>query len=173
MTISDSPLFPFCWDNISPKFITCTKADQCLCIQATKELTHLPLDKMAAIFQTTFSKTFSWMKMLEFWFNFHWNLFPRVQLTIIQHWFRLWLVACSATSHYLNQCLPSQLTHICCTRGRWVNKWRCPHHCPCCLPLFLSSIWSRTQVQEIDESFFSKVLTEWQKQKKHCGFRKF
>ena len=27
-----------------------------------------------------------------------------------------------ATSHYLNQCWPSFLTHICGTRGRWVNS---------------------------------------------------
>ena len=30
---------------------------------------------MAAIFQTTFSSPFSWMKMLEFRFQFHWDLF--------------------------------------------------------------------------------------------------
>ena len=51
-------------------------------------LTHLPLDKMAAISQTTFSNTFSWMKSLVFRFKFHWSLFPRVLLTISQHWFR-------------------------------------------------------------------------------------
>ena len=52
------------------------------------ELTHLPLDKMAAISQTIFSKAFSWMKSFVFWFKFHWSLFLRVPLTIIQHWFR-------------------------------------------------------------------------------------
>ena len=44
--------------------------------------------QMAAIFQTTFSNAFSWMKMNEFRLRFHWNLFPRVKLTIFQHWFR-------------------------------------------------------------------------------------
>ena len=39
-------------------------------------------------FWLTFSNEFSWMKMVEFWFIFHWNLFPRVQLTIWQHWLR-------------------------------------------------------------------------------------
>ena len=48
-------------------------------------LTHLPLDKMAAISQTIFSGAFSWMKSFVFWLKFHWNLF---QLTISQHWFR-------------------------------------------------------------------------------------
>ena len=51
-------------------------------------LTHWGRDKMAAIFQTTFSSWFSWMKMNEFRLIFHWSLFIRVQLTIFQHWFR-------------------------------------------------------------------------------------
>ena len=50
--------------------------------------THWGRDKMAAIFQTTLSNAFSWMKMLEFRLKFHWNLFIRVQLTTFQHWFR-------------------------------------------------------------------------------------
>ena len=51
-------------------------------------LTHWGRDKMAAIFQTTFSNPFSWMKMYEFRLRFHWSLFLRVQLTIFHHWFR-------------------------------------------------------------------------------------
>ena len=43
---------------------------------------------MAAIFQTTFSNAFSWMKMFKFRLRCHWTLFPSVQLTIFQHWFR-------------------------------------------------------------------------------------
>ena len=82
-----------------------------------------PPDKMAAILQTTFSNAFSWMKMLKFWFNSHWIFFTRVQLTINQHWFRDWLVACAAPSHYLNQCWPSSPTHICGTRGRGVKAF--------------------------------------------------
>ena len=50
--------------------------------------THWGREKMAAIFQTTFSYAFSWMKILKFRLRFHWSLFPRVQLTIFQHWFR-------------------------------------------------------------------------------------
>ena len=49
-------------------------------------LTDLPMDKMAAISQTIYSDAFSWMKSLVFWLKFHWSLFQRVQLTIIQHW---------------------------------------------------------------------------------------
>ena len=44
--------------------------------------------QMDAIFQTTFSNTFSWMKMNEFRLKFHWSLFPRVKLTTFHHWFR-------------------------------------------------------------------------------------
>ena len=67
-------------------------------------LTHWGRDKMADIFPPTFSNGFSWMKMYEFRLIFHWSLFLGVQLTIFQHWFRLWLGAVQATSHYLNQC---------------------------------------------------------------------
>ena len=65
-------------------------------------LTHWGRDGMN-ISQTTFSNVFSSMKMFEFRKEFHWSLFPRVQFTIFQHWFRLWLGAGQATSHYLNQ----------------------------------------------------------------------
>ena len=41
---------------------------------------------MAAILQTTFSNTFLWMKSFVFWFEFHWSLFLRVQLTMV--WYR-------------------------------------------------------------------------------------
>ena len=65
-------------------------------------LTHWGRDEMNNISQTTFSNVFSSMKMFEFPLKFHWSLFPRVQLTIFQHWFRKWLGAVQATSHYLN-----------------------------------------------------------------------
>ena len=68
-------------------------------------LTHWGRDKMAAFSQTTLSNAFSWMKMLEFRFKFHWSLFIRVQFTTVQHWFRYSLGAGQATSHYLNQWL--------------------------------------------------------------------
>ena len=92
------------------------------------EFTHLPLDKMAAILQTVFSYAFSWMKNFVFCLKFNWSLFPRFQLTITQHWFSKWLGAEKATSHYLNQCWPDSLTHICGTRGRWTKqlKWAEP-----------------------------------------------
>ena len=39
---------------------------------------------MAAIFQTTFSNAFYWMKIYKFRLKFLWTLFPRAQLTIFQ-----------------------------------------------------------------------------------------
>ena len=66
-------------------------------------LTHWGRVKMDANFQTTFSKAFSWMKMYKYRLRFHWSWFPRIQITIFQHWFRWWLGTGQATSHPLNQ----------------------------------------------------------------------
>ena len=44
--------------------------------------------QMDAILQKTCSSGFSWMQMFELRLKFHWSLFRRVQLTIIQHSFR-------------------------------------------------------------------------------------
>ena len=51
-------------------------------------LTHWDRDTIDAILQTPYSNAFSWMKIYELLQKFHWNLLPRVQLTIFQHWFR-------------------------------------------------------------------------------------
>ena len=53
-------------------------------ISSSAILTHWGRDKMDAISQTTFSNAFSWMKIYQFRFRFHW----RIQLTTFQHWFR-------------------------------------------------------------------------------------
>ena len=58
---------------------------------------------MADSSQTIFSKAFSWIKIYEFSLIFHWSVFPRVQLTIYQHWFGQWLGTKKAASFYLNQ----------------------------------------------------------------------
>ena len=58
---------------------------------------------IANILPMTFSNAFSCMKMCELWLKFHWSVFLRVQLTILLHWFRWWLGANQAPSHYLNQ----------------------------------------------------------------------
>ena len=57
---------------------------------------------------------FKWIFFSEnvWWFRFQWNLFIMVQLTISQRWFRYWLGATEATSHYLNQWWHILLMHI-------------------------------------------------------------
>ena len=72
--------------------------------------------------------------MFKFRLKFHWSLFPRIQLTISQHWFRQWLGAEQATSHYLKQWWPNSMMHICIARPQWVNLrqplwWWCVWHC--------------------------------------------
>ena len=59
-----------------------------------------------------------------FWFEFHWRLFLKSQLTISQHWFwlRTCFVARSAPTRYLNQCWPSSLTPIYVIRLWWVKR---------------------------------------------------
>ena len=93
-------------------------------------LTHGGRDKMAAIFQTTFSNTFYWTEIYEFRLRLHWSLLPSVQLTIFQHLFREWLGAGHIGSD--NGLAPARrqaiiwtnvvslLTHICVTRTQWV-----------------------------------------------------
>ena len=51
--------------------------------EAVGLLTHCGRDKMDAISQTKFSFAISSMNIVVFWLNFHWNMFARVQLTII------------------------------------------------------------------------------------------
>ena len=67
------------------------------------DLTYWGRDKMVTIFQTKFLNAFSRMKMHQSRLRFHWSLFPKVGLTIFQHWFRNWSGAGQATSHYLDQ----------------------------------------------------------------------
>ena len=77
---------------------------------------------MAAVFQTTFSNAFSWMKMYEFRLRFHWSLFLRFQLinipalVLIMAWRPL---GDKPLSEPMMVSLP---THICVTRPRWVKQ---------------------------------------------------
>ena len=43
--------------------------------------------QMDTLSQTTFPQHFSSMKIVVFWLKFRWNMFARVQLTIIRHWY--------------------------------------------------------------------------------------
>ena len=68
---------PYCK---GPTYLNCGDNWQ-LWISPKWHLTQWGRDKMAEIFQTIFSKAISWMKMFEFWIQFDWSLFLRVQLT--------------------------------------------------------------------------------------------
>ena len=67
--------------------IWCQKLEDILYILDTK-LTHLHLDKMAAICQTIFSVAVVWIKRFVFCLKFRRSLFRKIQLKIAQHWFR-------------------------------------------------------------------------------------
>ena len=80
--------------------------------------------KAATILDATFSNAFSCMKTVILLFILHWDMLPMVQLTICQHWFRLWLGTEQAASHYLNQWWFSLLMHIYIAGPLWVNTLR-------------------------------------------------
>ena len=65
---------------------------------------HWCRDKMVAISQTTFTNAFSWIKSYEFRLRFHWSVFLRFWLAMLQHWFRWWLGPDLGTSYYPDQC---------------------------------------------------------------------
>ena len=90
------------------------------CTQFLATLTHWDRDEMKNISQMTFSNAFSSMKMFEFRLQFHWTLFPRVQLTIFQR--RPGDKPLSETM------MVKLLTHICVNRPQWVNDCCDPGH---------------------------------------------
>ena len=91
-------------------------------------LRHWNRYKMPAIFQTTLSGAFSWMKMYEFPLKIHWSLFLRVHWNIlalaqIMAWHRPGDKPLSAPMLF------SLLTYICVARPQWIN-WAM-HACIC------------------------------------------
>ena len=83
--------------------------------------THGRKDKMAAISQMAFWNWFSGIKMVLL--SKFQRLVPHgpincIQAAVYQHWSKQWLV----TSHYLNQCWLSLMTHIPISRLQWVNQ---------------------------------------------------
>ena len=78
-------------------------------------------DKMAAIFQTTFSNAFSWMKTYKFRLRFHWSLFPRVQLNIFPTLIQIMAWRRPGDKPLSEPMMVILLTHICVTRPQWVK----------------------------------------------------
>ena len=111
-------------------------------------LTHWGQDTMAAIFQMTFSNALSWMKMYKFRVRFHWNLFPRVGLTIFRALVQIMAWRRSGDKPLSEPVLVSLLTHICVTRPQWVNAWSsivmasesCVSYVDPLIPLFMTRI---------------------------------
>ena len=90
-------------------------------IWSTDSIPHWGWDNMVAIFQTKFSVAFSWKKTVVFCYEYLSSFFPVIQLTIIQHWLRSWLVACSAPNHYLKQWWTGLLINICISWCKFEN----------------------------------------------------
>ena len=76
------PSYAIWWQRIGQHWFT-----QWLVVWLHHAINTLRPRKMTDISQTTFSNVFSWMKMFEFLFKFHWSLILGVQLIIFQHWF--------------------------------------------------------------------------------------
>ena len=101
------------------------------------------------------SNAFSWMKMIRFRFKFHWSLFPWVQLTINQHWFREWLDAKQVISHCLNQWWPSSWSIYVPLGGDEFKKCRLnPHYKP-------KTVWWLPQVYNGAAYTNKTVFSSW------------
>ena len=73
-------------DSLSPTLISIHLNDLAEEIKSLNTLR--PRQNGSHFADDIFSNAFSWIKMLQLGLKFHWSLFPRVQLTIFQHWFR-------------------------------------------------------------------------------------
>ena len=89
---------PYLWRTANMSWRTCVVVKQ---MQSNPIHTLRPRQNgriSRRSFQTHFLE-----KIYGFRLIFHWNLSVWAQLTIFHHWFREWLGADQATSHYLNQ----------------------------------------------------------------------
>ena len=67
---------------------------------------------MVAISQTAFSNGFSWMKIIVFALEFHWNMFPGVQLSTCQHWIQM-MTWHRTVNNPLSDPIAAQFTDVC------------------------------------------------------------
>ena len=77
---------------------------------------------MAAISQTTLSNAFSWMKMLEFRYKFHWILFLKEPINNIPVLIQMMAWRLPGDKPLSEPMMVSLLTHICLTQPQWVNR---------------------------------------------------
>ena len=104
----------------------CIRCTDYLCDSSC--LTHLPLDKMAAIFQTTSSNAFSWMKMYEFRVKISIKFVPKGPINNIPALLQIMAWRRTDNKPLSEPLIVSILAHISVTRPQWVN-W---HNCTFC-----------------------------------------
>ena len=119
-TAHSSPIHHVCFTSTG----VILRLMQCSVSEATLNnvgcLTHWGRDKMAAIFQTTFSNAFSWMKMFKFRLRFHWSLFSRCPISNIPALVQIMAWRRSAAKPLSEPMMVSLLTHIRVNRPQWV-----------------------------------------------------
>ena len=67
---------------VALNLITC-RIQSAICRSTVMHTTHWGKNKMDETLQTTFSKAFFFLMKNVSWLRFHWNLFPRVQITLV------------------------------------------------------------------------------------------
>ena len=76
---------------------------------------------MDAVSQTTLSNAFSWMKMLEFWFEISLKFVPKGSINNIPALVQIMAWCRSGDKPWSEPMMVSLLTHICVTRPQWVK----------------------------------------------------
>ena len=110
-------------------------------------ITHWGWDKMAAIFQTTVSNGFSWMKMYEFRIEVSLKFVPKGPINNIQSLVQI-MAWCRPGDKPLSEPMLVNLPmHIWVTRPQWVKT-----HC------FLVTPYD---VTEVDQYWFRQWLIAW------------
>ena len=85
---------------------------------------HWGRDKMAAIFQTTFSDAFSWMKMVKFQLRFHWNFVPKGPVNNIPPLVPIMAWCRPGEKPLFKPIMVKLQMHISATRPQWVKAWQ-------------------------------------------------
>ena len=93
--------------------------------EACLGLTHWGRDKMTAIFRTTFSNAFYWLKMLEFGLKKSMKFVPKVRINNIVALVQIIAWRQSGDKSLSEPIVVSLLTHICVTRPQWGNIALC------------------------------------------------
>ena len=71
----------------------------------------------------SFTSVFPCVKIVIFWYIFHRNLIPNIQLITNQHWFRKWIGAEQTIRHNLYQRWSDLPTRKNVTRFRWIKDY--------------------------------------------------